>query len=255
MIETNFNEAELEIINLDDVEVEEIEWLWYPYIPYGKLTIIQGDPGCGKTMACLNLASMISRGEPLPFSEGSETAAGVVIYQTSEDGIADTIKPRLLNANANCNNICIINEDKCPLYFDDVRIGQAIIQTKARLMILDPLSAYIGEEVNLNQAVQVRGAFHRLYAVAQRNKCAILIVSHMNKMNGLSALYRVNGSVDISGAVRSILTVCEDRDDKDLRLIVHVKSNLAKKGDAIVYRLSDKVEWIEKREISADDYF
>ena len=133
-------------------------------------------------MACLNLASMISRGEPLPFSDSKETSTGVVIYQTSEDGIADTMKPRLINANADCSNIRIINEEKCPLYFDDERIEQAIIQTKARFMILDPLSAYIGEDVNLNQAVQVRNAFRKLYGVAQRNKCAIVILRLWRKV-------------------------------------------------------------------------
>lgn len=242
-----------EIINMADVEVEEIRWLWYPYIPYSKCTILQGDPGCGKTMLALNLAARLSNGEEMPFSSAGPQEPIRLLYQTSEDGIADTIKPRLLAAGANCDNIRVINEENNPLHFGDERIEKAIISENAKLLILDPLSAYIGEDVNLNQAIDVRKAFRKIYAVAQRTKCAILIVSHMNKANGISALYRTNGSIDVCGAVRSILTVCEDREEKDKRFLVPVKSNLAEKGDAIVFRLSDHIDWIESRAVTADE--
>lgn len=242
-----------DIIIMDDVAVEEVNWLWYPYIPYGKCIILQGDPGCGKTMLALNLAARLSKGEAMPFSEEEPQEAIRILYQTSEDGIADTIKPRLLAAGADCKNIRVINEEEKALHFDDERIEKAIISENARLLILDPLSAYIGEEVNLNQAIDVRSAFRKLYAVAQRTKCAVLIVSHMNKANGISALYRTNGSIDVCGAVRSILTVCEDREDKDRRYLVPVKSNLAPKGDAIIFHLSDHIEWLESRAVSADE--
>ena len=242
-----------EIINMADVEVEEIRWLWYPYIPYGKCTILQGDPGCGKTMLALNLAARLSNGKEMPFSSAGPQEPIRLLYQTSEDGIGDTIKPRLLAAGANCDNIRVINEENNPLHFDDERIEKAIISENAKLLILDPLSAYIGEDVNLNQAIDVRKAFRKIYAVAQRTKCAILIVSHMNKANGISALYRTNGSIDVCGAVRSILTVCEDREEKDKRFLVPVKSNLAEKGDAIVFRLSDHINWIESRAVTADE--
>lgn len=242
-----------EIINMADVDVEEIRWLWYPYIPYGKCTILQGDPGCGKTMLALNLAARLSNGYGMPFSSAEPEGPIHILYQTSEDGIGDTIKPRLLAASANCNNIRVINEESNPLHFDDERIEKAIVSENARLLILDPLSAYIGENVNLNQAIDVRSAFRKIYAVAQRTKCAVLIVSHMNKANGISALYRTNGSIDICGAVRSILTVCEDREEKDKRFLVPVKSNLAEKGDAIIFRLSDHIEWLESRAVTADE--
>ena len=242
-----------EIINMADVDVEEIRWLWYPYIPYGKCTILQGDPGCGKTMLALNLAARLSNGYGMPFASAEPEEPIHILYQTSEDGIGDTIKPRLIAAGANCNNIRVINEENHPLHFDDERIEKAIVSENAKLLILDPLSAYIGENVNLNQAIDVRSAFRKIYAVAQRTKCAVLIVSHMNKANGISALYRTNGSIDICGAVRSILTVCEDREEKDKRYLVPVKSNLAEKGDAIIFRLSDHIEWLESRAVTADE--
>ena len=240
-----------EIICLQDVEVEAIEWLWYPYIPFGKLTIMQGDPGCGKTMAALTLAALLSTGSPLPFTEERREPM-TVIYQTSEDGIGDTIKPRLITAGADCTKIKIINEEKNALYFDDSRIERAIVQEQARLLILDPLSAYVGKDVSLNQAVEVRNAFRCLYGVAQRTKCAILIIAHMNKSAGASALYRTNGSIDVAGAVRSILAVTKYKKSPTQRVIVPVKSNLAPVGKSILYDLSDHIDWLEELEVDPD---
>ena len=88
---------EQEILCFADIQAEEVKWLWYPYIPYGKITILQGDPGCGKTMAVLSLAALLSKGESLPFEEAAREPINI-LYQTSEDGIADTIKPRLESA-------------------------------------------------------------------------------------------------------------------------------------------------------------
>lgn len=114
---------EQEILCFADIQAEEVKWLWYPYIPYGKITILQGDPGCGKTMAVLSLAALLSKGESLPFEEAVREPINI-LYQTSEDGIADTIKPRLESAGANCTRIKIINEEKRALTFDDPRLEQ-----------------------------------------------------------------------------------------------------------------------------------
>lgn len=211
----------LTIVGMDVVPITPVEWLWYPYIPFGKVTILQGDPGCGKTMLALDLAARLSNGAALPFSdEPSEPM--IVLYQTAENGLSDTIKPRLVEAKANCTNIKFIDERDCPLCFTDERIEEAIIQTNARLLILDPLSAYIGHDVSINQANEV----------ASRTGCAILVVSHTNKMQGVSALHRTNGSIDVAGAVRSILSVGKKKGAKTERIMVHIKSNLAAAGPA-----------------------
>ena len=241
---------EQEILCFADIQAEEVKWLWYPYIPYGKITILQGDPGCGKTMAVLSLAALLSKGESLPFEEAAREPINI-LYQTSEDGIADTIKPRLESAGANCTRIKIINEEKRALTFDDPRLEQSILQENARLLILDPLSAYIGPTVSMNQANEVRGAFRNLYAMAQRTRCAVLIVAHMNKMSGISALYRTSGSIDIAGAVRSILTVTRYQRSPTQRVLVPVKSNLAAAGPALLFELSDHVEWLRQSDGSS----
>ncbi len=125
---------EQEILCFADIQAEEVKWLWYPYIPYGKITILQGDPGCGKTMAVLSLAALLSKGESLPFEESTREPINI-LYQTSEDGIADTIKPRLESAGANCTRIKIINEEKWALTFDDPRLEQSIRRSRQRNLL------------------------------------------------------------------------------------------------------------------------
>lgn len=135
--------AELKIISMDEVAVEEVEWLWYPYIPYGKLTIIHGDGGEGKTTLILRLAALLSRGEKLPCDDTAREPIKI-IYQTAEDGLGDTIKPRLLAGNADCSQIKVIDESEAALTMLDERVEKAIAETGARVIILDPMQAYIG---------------------------------------------------------------------------------------------------------------
>lgn len=113
------------LINMADVEEQQVQWLWYPYIPYGKLTIIQGDPGEGKTTAILQIAALLSKGENLPFDDTARVPVNV-IYQTAEDGLGDTVKPRLVAAGADCNRIMVIDESIEGLSMTDERIEKAL---------------------------------------------------------------------------------------------------------------------------------
>ena len=126
------DETNLKIINMSDVESKEISWLWYPFIPYGKLTIIQGDPGEGKTTLVLNIAAVLSKGQGLDEHMNPEQPLHI-IYQTAEDGLADTVKPRLEKAQADCNNIFVIDETDVSLSMLDERIEQAILKELADL--------------------------------------------------------------------------------------------------------------------------
>ena len=141
--------VELKILNMDEIPATEVGWLWYPYIPYGKITIVHGDPGDGKTMMILQLASILSRGDKLPCDD-TEREPIRIIYQTAEDGLGDTIKPRLLAANADCTQIKVIDESEAALSMLDERIEQAIIETGAKVIILDPVQAYIGAQIDMN---------------------------------------------------------------------------------------------------------
>ena len=205
MENANQNNARLEVIKASEIEPKEIEWLWYPFIPYGKVTLLQGDPGDGKSTFMLTIAALLTRGEPLPFTDTGKPLAPIsIIYQTTEDDADDTIVPRFIKANGDRERLLFISEKESPLTFDDGRILSAIRETGARMLILDPLSSYIGD-CQINAANEVRPRFNCLIRIAKETGCAIVIINHLNKMFGTKAIYRTPGSIDIVGAVRSAL--------------------------------------------------
>ena len=160
----------LELIKASDVEIKEVEWLWYPYIPYGKVTVLQGDSGDGKSTFVLNLAAMLSRGEPMPFTDGSGQEPVNIIYQSSEDDADDTIVPRFVKAGGDPNRLIFISEKEKYLSFSDERLLEAVRKTNAKLIVLDPLSAYIGEETRINTANEIRRQFRPLIELAKEQR-------------------------------------------------------------------------------------
>lgn len=231
--------VELKLIHMEDVVSKEVEWLWYPYIPYGKITIIEGDPGEGKTTLVLKLAAALSRGLPLPCDDDKEYEPIHIIYQTAEDGIEDTIKPRLEKAGADCSMIRVIDETDKELSMTDDRLEQAIIETKARLIILDPIQAYIGATVDMHRANEIRPVLKHLGIIAEKHNCAIILIGHMNKASGSKSTYRGLGSIDIQATVRSVLLVARLRDKPNIRIMAHDKSSLAPAGDAIGFEMTE----------------
>ena len=225
------------IRKMSEVQLQEVEWLWKPYIPFGKITIIQGDPGEGKTTFALRLAAACSSGEPLCGMEITEPFN--VIYQTAEDGLGDTIKPRLIEAGANENMVLNIIEDTDPLSLSDKRIEKAITETNARLMILDPIQGYIDKNIDINRANEIRSVLKKVATVAERTGCAIVLVGHLNKAKGASAQYRGLGSIDFRAAARSVLLVGRLRKDPSIRIVVHDKSSLAPEGKSIAFNLGN----------------
>ena len=246
--------TELRLIKMSDVEPTKVEWLWYPYIPYGKVTIIQGDPGEGKTTLILNLAALLSKGEKLPESEEKSEPINI-IYQTAEDGLSDTVKPRLIAANADDDRITVIDESKIELSLTDERLEQAIIETKAKLVILDPLQAYIGANVDMHRANEIRPVMKHLAEVAQRQQCAVVLIGHLNKAIGMKSSYRGLGSIDIPASARSVLLVGRIKDNPTIRVMAQIKSSLAPEGEPIAFELNKETgfRFIGKYDISIDD--
>ncbi len=246
--------AELKIISMDEVPVEEVEWLWYPYIPFGKLTIIHGDGGEGKTTLILQLAALLSRGEKLP-CDSTEREPIKVIYQTAEDGLGDTIKPRLLAGNADCSQIKVIDESEATLTMLDERIEKAIVETGARALILDPVQAYIGAKVDMNRANEVRAILSQLGQIAGQYRCAIILVGHLNKAQGNKSNYRGLGSIDFQATARSVLIVGRLKDNPQIRVMVQDKSSLAPEGEPIAFELGKEngFRWLGHYDISVDD--
>ena len=228
-------ETPLRMIRMDTIQETEVTWLWYPYIPYGKITIIQGDPGEGKTTLVLHLAAALTQGRQLGSEEVSEPVT--VIYQTAEDGLADTIKPRLLAADADCSKVLVIDESEKCISMTDNRLENAIRQTNAKLVILDPIQAYLGADVDMHRANEIRPVMKHLGDLAEKYGCAIVLIGHMNKAAGVKASYRGLGSIDFAAAARSVLIVARDRDNPKNRVVVQVKSSLAPEGKPIAFEL------------------
>ena len=175
--------TELQLIKLSEIESQEVSWLWFPFIPYGKLTIVQGDPGDGKTTFVLNIAAKLTKGESLD-GEMKLTEPLNVIYQSAEDGLADTVKPRLEQAGADCEKISVIDERIKSLSMIDVRLEEAVIKTGTKLLILDPIQAYLGGGMDMNRANEARDMTKKLAALAEKYQCAMFLEADWNNRLG-----------------------------------------------------------------------
>ena len=243
----------VKIIRMSDVELTPVEWLWKPYLPFGKLSVLQGNPGEGKTYFAMHLAAACTNGKLLPNMERMEPFN--VIYQTAEDGLGDTVKPRLIEAGADLDRVLVIDDSDVQLTLSDERIEKAIVENNARLVIIDPIQAYLGADVDMNRANEVRPIFMRLGQVAQRTGCAILLIGHLNKAAGMQSLQRGLGSIDIAAAVRSVIFIGKLKHDPTMRILTHEKSSLAPPGVSLAFSLGDEggFRWVGEYDITADE--
>lgn len=206
MTENNYK-----IINMDDVEIEQVEWIWEGFIPVGKLTMLHGDPGKGKTMAMLNLIAAFTTGRALLDPPGSPQIREPinVIYQTAEDG----------------------------------------------LVVLDPLQAYLGENVDMHRANEVRPRLKRLGDIAAENRCGMVLVGHLNKKDTAKPEYRGLGSMDFTAAARSVILCAEAPRERDVRVLASTKCSLTYPPDPVAFRLSKDrgFEWEGAYDITAEE--
>ena len=237
----------------EDIKQTSVEWLWFPYIPFGKLTIIQGNPGEGKTYFAMMLTAACTNRKLFPNMEDIEPFN--VIYQTAEDGMGDTIKPRLIEAGADLSRVMVIDDTEEALTLSDDRIEKAVRQNRVRLVIIDPVQAFIGADVDMNRANEVRPVFRKLGMIAEKTGCAIVLIGHLNKSSGTQSTYRGLGSIDIMAAVRSLIFIGKVRKDPTTRVLIHEKSSLAPPGETMAFKLGDEegFRWVGAYEISADE--
>ena len=235
--------GEIGILTLySDVQATSVRWLWYPFIAVGKITLLQGDPGDGKSTMMMNLIAELSK--------GGKTIGmpKKVIYQCSEDGVSDTIKPRLEKCGADCRNVAFINEETYSgLTLDDERIRQAIIEFRPRLVVIDLIQAYLGSDSDLQIAGRARKLMHRLGMWASVYDCAIVLIGHLNKKEGTKGLYRSLGSIDVVAAARSVLQVERDPENTDIRIVRQIKNSLAPSDGEIRFSITAEsgFEWLE----------
>jgi len=231
------------MVPLSEVEPQPVEWLWEPYVARGKLTILAGEPGAGKGWIAMSIATSVSRGASLPNPyEGlpKSLEIGTVLYFSTEDGLADTIRPRMDGMGADVGQIFVSDQ---PLTLDDSgfeELRQFALQKEPDLIVIDPLQSFMGGKLDMHRANETRPFLHRLKALAEEVGCAIVVLCHISKSAGSRrAVFSVLGSIDIAGAARSILLVGQDDEasnPNEMRLaggIVHVKSNIGPIGPAI----------------------
>lgn len=239
------------LVRLADIEPVETRWLWRPYIPLGKVTLVEGDPGQGKSWLTLAIASVVSTGGSFP--DGQEVVAGRVLLLCGEDGLADTVRPRLDALGANVGDVSAILEavtvdaDGCS------RIDAWMASMKPDLVILDPLVLYLGAKTDLHRANETREPMKRLADLAEKHGAAVVCVRHLSKAAAGRSIYRGLGSIDITALARSALLVGCDPAEPFRKAMVHHKSNLAGPGPAMGFELDQgRFLWTGKSDLTAD---
>lgn len=240
------------LLCMANIAPQAVHWLWLPWIPSEKVTLVEGDPGLGKSHLTLQLAAALSRGRGLPGMP--RTAPANTLLLTAEDGLGDTVRPRLDAMGAELGHIFPLSGD---LVFDAPGLAlleQAIQQTSARLVVVDPLVAYLGATVDLHRANETRAVMKQLAAIAERHHCAIVLVRHLTKSGKDHAIYRGLGSIDLTAACRSVMLVGCDPNDATRAALIHIKSNLAAKAASLGFTIADGVfKWTGPTTLTAAD--
>ncbi|WP_397546760.1 AAA family ATPase [Rhodothermus marinus] len=235
------------VVCLADVEPEPVRWLWRGRLALGKLTLLEGDPGTGKSVLYAELAAIISRGRPFPDQAKTPVEPGSVVIVTCEDGLGDTIRKRIDAAGADPRRIFVLREvmgadgPRAPMLPQDAAlIEQAVHDTGACLLIVDPLSAHVDASVNMYRDQDVRRVLTILAGIAERCDCAVLAVRHLNKATGLDPIYRGGGSIGIVGQARFAFLLAnhpEQPEDAGVRVLAPVKANIGRPAPSLVFRI------------------
>lgn len=238
------------LVRLSDVKPEQVDWLWFGRIALGKVTLFAGDPGLGKSFLTVDIAARVSRGLAWPDAPGVATTPGGVVLLNAEDGVADTIRPRLDAAGADVDRIVAlqairsvgVNGRELDRAFDlscDLPALERAIRSVdgCRLVVIDPVTAYLGG-VDSHKNAEVRGLLAPLSTIAEKFGVAVLAVTHLNKAGGGPAIYRAMGSLAFTAAARAAWVVTKDHDDPQRRLLLPIKNNIAPDTGVLAYRIT-----------------
>lgn len=251
-------------VRMSDVRHVPLQWLWTGRIPLGKLTIVEGEPNQGKSTMLLDLAARVSSGRPMPFEQGGGAARDVVLV-SCEDGVEDTIQPRLAHAGGDPKRVHHLSgmtmsggTDLLTLPGDTEALKAFIGKTGAALVVIDPFVAFLAPQINSFRDQDIRRALAPLALAAAETGAAMVLVRHLNKNTEASAMHRGGGSIGLVGAARSSLLVGTDPENPERRVVTSVKGNLAIKPRSAVFQLVDTglgaafVEWVGEGDHDAD---
>ena len=236
----------LQLTPMADVAPRDVDWLWPGRIPKGKIALFAGDPGLGKSWMLLDIAARISHGGPWP--DGGTAPRGNVLIISGEDGLADTIRPRLDTLGADLTRIfaisTVLQQDDHEVAFSIAehlaQLEMAITKYQAELLILDPLLGFLGKGTDTHRSSDVRTILLPLAAMSERTECAISAILHLNKRSGeANSLYRLTASLDFAAAARSVMVVGKDPDDTNKRILASVKSNLSAAPESLSYHITE----------------
>ncbi len=236
--------AVLNLTRADGIALRAVEWLWPRYLPLGKLVLLDGDPDLGKSILLIDLAARVSGGRAGLMPDGSRCVIGDVVLLSAEDAEEDTIKPRLLAAGAHEERVhCLtsvrdgVGERDFELPADIEVLEEALRRLNARLFVIDPLVAFLSTRVDANRDQDVRRLMRRLMRVAERCRCTIICLRHLNKGSAANPLYRGGGSIGIIGSARAGLLVALDPQDEQRRVLARLKGNLSAPAPTLVFDL------------------
>jgi len=245
------------LVDLNTIDPKEVEWLWEPFIPFSMITIMEGDPGVGKSFLAMQLAAQISIGGELP--EGQTLDRGRVLYLSAEDDAAYTIRPRIDAMGGDPSRIRVQGDF---LSLDEKGLNALMREVRRKppdLLILDPLFAYVPSGQDMYKPNVIRQLLSFLKDIAETGETAVLIIRHLTKAKHDKAIYRGGGSMDVIGAARSAFLVCEHPNDSSTKLVVHIKHNIAKRGQTQSYEIyaddggMATLNWLGPSDITIDD--
>ena len=251
-----------------DIVSASVSWLWEPYLARGKLGILDGDPGTGKSFFTVDLAARLSRGRAMPGAGGVPAPPATVLLLNAEDDARDTIRPRVLAAGGDpervrvfaAPGIGLLRPPRFPDDFDDLEA--AVRETRAALVVIDPMMAFFPPDVCANNNQAICTALLPLSALAAETGACVLLVRHLRKSGGASAVYRGLGSIGILGTARTGLMIARHPDDPELRVLTLSKTNIGPPGASLGFRLARReptgttvVEWAGPLDVTPDDLF
>lgn len=251
-----------DLVRLVDVQARAVSWLWEPFIPLGMLSMISGDPGGGKTFVAMALCAGVTRGK---LGDGRIVEPANALYLSIENPVAETIRPRFDSLGGDPTRFFALRgtqveidgeEYKGSVTLSDIgMLDQAIAESGAKLVVVDPLQSYLGASVDLHRSNETRPVLDALSKLAEKHGCAILLLRHLAKQSGTKAIHRGLGSIDLTGAARSEMLVGSLPDDENTRAFVHIKSNIGRRGQSLGFAIDDegRFSWTGNTQLTASD--